>query len=128
MLKGFKQFVLRGNVVDLAVGVIIGAAFTAVVNSLASDVLTPILSSVTRLPDFASLTVGPVRLGNFLNAVVSFLVVAAAVYFGVVVPVNALIARARSSPPADPTTKKCPECLSEVPLKARRCAYCTSSL
>lgn len=128
MLKGFKQFVLRGNVVDLAVGVIIGAAFTAVVNSLASDVLTPALGTVARLPDFASLAIGPIRLGNFLNAIVSFLIVAVAVYFGVVVPVNALIARARSAPPADPTTKKCPECLSEVPLQARRCAYCTSPL
>lgn len=130
MLSGFKQFILRGNVVDLAVGVVIGAAFGAVVTSLTSDLLTPFIAALVGKPDFSSVVFtvhGAVfKLGSFLNALVSFLLIAASVYFFVVTPVNALVARMRKAPvPADPTTKKCPECLSEIPIDARRCAHCT---
>jgi large conductance mechanosensitive channel len=133
MLSGFKQFILRGNVVDLAVGVVIGAAFGSVVTAFTKDVLTPFIAAVVGKPDFSSLgftingTAFPV--GDFINAAVSFLLVAAAVYFFVVTPINALIARMRKSPaPADPTTKKCPECLNEIPIDARRCGFCTQPL
>jgi large conductance mechanosensitive channel len=129
MLSGFKQFVLRGNVVDLAVGVVIGAAFGAVVTALTKDLLTPLIAALVGKPDFSAIkftvngSVFPV--GDFINAVISFLLIAAAVYFFVVTPINALVARMRKAPaPADPTTKKCPECLSEIPLDARRCAFC----
>jgi large conductance mechanosensitive channel len=129
MLSGFKQFILRGNVVDLAVGVVVGAAFGAVVTSLTSDLLTPFIAAIVGKPDFSAVTftIGSAvfKVGNFLNALVSFLLIAAAVYFFVVTPVNALVARMRKAPaPADPTTKKCPECLSEIPIDARRCAFC----
>jgi large conductance mechanosensitive channel len=129
MLGGFKQFILRGNVVDMAVGVVIGAAFAGVVGALTKDLLTPLIAAIVHQPDFSAIkfTVnGSVfLLGDFLNAVVSFLLVAAAVYFFVVTPINALVSRMRKAPaPADPTTKKCPECLSEIPIDARRCAFC----
>jgi large conductance mechanosensitive channel len=129
MLSGFKQFILRGNVVDLAVGVVIGAAFGSVVTALTKDLLTPLIAALVKAPDFAGLKFtlnGSTFLyGDFLNTVVSFLLVAAAVYFFVVTPINALIARTRKAPvPADPTTKKCPECLSEIPIDARRCSHC----
>ena len=124
----FKKFLLRGNVVDLAVGVVVGAAFGAVVKSLVEDVITPLLAAVIGTPDFSGLVLtlnaSQVRYGTFINAIVSFLLVAAALYFLVVQPVNALVARSRRQPPADPTTRKCPECLSEIPLEARRCAFC----
>ena len=130
MLSGFKQFILRGNVVDMAVGVVIGAAFGAVVTALTKDLLTPLIAAVVGKPDFSSVaftingTAFPV--GDFINSVVSFLLIAAAIYFFVVVPVNALVSRMRKAPaPADPTTKKCPECLSEIPIEARRCSFCT---
>ena len=133
MLSGFKQFILRGNVVDMAVGVVIGAAFGAVVTALTKDLLTPLIAAVVHKPDFSAIsftlngTVFPI--GDFFNVAVSFLLVAAAIYFFVVVPVNALMARMRTTPaPADPTTKKCPECLSEIPIKARRCAHCTQPI
>lgn len=130
MLKGFKQFVLRGNVVDLAVGVVIGVAFGAVVTAFVKDLLTPLIAALVGKPDFSALTLtinnSKVLYGDFINALLSFLIIAAAVYFFVVVPVNALIARARKEPPADPTTRKCPECLSEIPIGARRCAFCSS--
>lgn len=129
MLSGFKQFILRGNVVDLAVGVVIGAAFGTVVTAFTKDLLTPLLAALVGKPDFSALsfavgsTVFPV--GDFINALISFLLIAAAVYFFVVTPINALVARMRKAPaPADPTTRKCPECLSEIPLDARRCAHC----
>ncbi len=132
MLKGFRQFILRGNVVDLAVGVVMGAAFGAVVTSIVKDLLTPLIAAIVGKPDFSAIAVSVrgsnLMIGNFLNAAISFLLIAAAVYFFIVTPVNALIARARKQPPADPTTKKCPECLSEIPLDARRCAHCTSKL
>jgi large conductance mechanosensitive channel len=130
MLSGFKQFILRGNVVDLAVGVVIGAAFGGVVTAFTKDLLTPLIAALVGKPDFSAISftihgsVFPV--GDFINAAVSFFLIAAAVYFFVVTPINALVARMRKAPaPADPTTKKCPECLSEIPIEARRCAHCT---
>jgi len=130
MLKGFKQFILRGNVVDLSVGVVIGAAFSAVVTSLVANILTPIIGAMVKTPDFSSLmfTINGSKFmyGNFLNALISFIIVAATIYFFVVTPINTLIARSKKEAPLDPTTKKCPECLSEIPLEAKRCAYCTS--
>ena len=129
MFKGFKQFILRGNVVDLAVGVVIGAAFTSIVNSLVKDILTPFIGAIFKQPDFSGIffTINHSKfmVGNFLNALISFLIVSATVYFFVVTPINTLIARARKEAPADPTTKKCSECLSEIPKDAKRCASCT---
>ena len=129
MLDGFKKFILRGNVVDMAVGVVIGAAFGGVVTALTKDLLTPMIAAVVGKPDFSAISfkVGDTLfpIGDFINAAVSFLLIAAAVYFFVVTPVNALVARMRKDPaPADPTTKKCPECLSEIPIDAKRCAHC----
>lgn len=133
MLKGFKQFLMRGNVVDLAVAVVVGAAFGAVVAALVKDLITPLIAAIVGKPDFSAIafTINGSRfmVGDFINALVSFVLVAAAVYFFVVVPVNAIVARSRrgeASP--DPTTRKCPECLSDVPIAARRCAFCTSPL
>jgi large conductance mechanosensitive channel len=133
MLKGFRQFVMRGNVLDLAVAVVMGAAFGAVVTAMVKDLLTPLIAAIVGKPDFSaiSLTINNSQLliGAFLNDVVSFLLIAAAVYFFVVAPVNAIIARSRrGEAPPDPTSKKCPECLSDVPIAARRCAFCTSPL
>jgi len=132
MLKGFKQFLLRGNVVDMAVGIVMGAAFGAVVSGLVRDLLTPLIAAIFKQPDFSrlSFTINGSRFlyGEFINALLSFLVIAAAIYFFVVVPVNALIARSRTEPPADPSTKKCPECRSEIASDAKRCAFCTSQL
>jgi large conductance mechanosensitive channel len=130
MLSGFRQFILRGNVVDMAVGVVIGAAFGAVVTALTKDLLTPLIAAVVGKPDFSSVAFtingAAFPVGDFINSVVSFLLIAAAIYFFVVVPVNALVSRMRKAPaPADPTTKKCPECLSEIPIEARRCSHCT---
>jgi large conductance mechanosensitive channel len=128
ILNEFKQFLLRGNVVDLAVGVMVGAAFGAVVTALVKDLLTPFIAAVARVPDFSGLffSINGSRFmyGDFINAIISFLLVASAVFFFVIKPMNLLIARSRKEPPADPTTKKCPECLSEIPLNARRCAFC----
>ena len=130
MLDGFKKFILRGNVVDMAVGVVIGAAFGGVVTALTKDLITPLIAALVGKPDFSAVsftingTVFPV--GDFINSVVSFLLIATAIYFFVVTPVNALVARMRKDPvPADPTTKKCPECLSEIPIDARRCGHCS---
>jgi large conductance mechanosensitive channel len=133
MLKGFRQFVLRGNVLDLAVAVVIGGAFGAVITALVKDLLTPLIAALIGQPDFSAIafTVNGSKflVGDFLNALLSFVLIAAAVYFFVIVPVNAIAARrARGEPPSDPTTKKCPECLSEVAIAARRCAFCTSQL
>ena len=133
MLSGFKQFILRGNVVDMAVGVVIGAAFASVVGAFTKDLLTPLIAALVGKPDFSAITFtlhgSTFLLGDFLNALISFLLVAAAVYFFVVTPINALVSRMRKAPaPADPTTKKCPECLSEIPIDARRCAHCSQPL
>jgi large conductance mechanosensitive channel len=132
-MNGFKQFMLRGNVLDLAVAVVMGAAFTAVVTALVKDLLTPLIAAVVGSPDFSAIAVtvngSKLLVGDFTNAVLAFVMVGAAVYFFVVLPVNTLTARMRrGEAPPDPTTKKCPECLSEVAIAARRCAFCTSSL
>ena len=129
MLKGFRDFVLRGNVVDLAVAVILGAAFNAIVTSLVGDVLNPLIAATVGKPDFSGVVLhvggGAIKVGNFFNAVVSFVIVAAVVYFAIVLPTNALLARLKKpEAPAAPTTKPCPECLSEIPLAAKRCAHC----
>jgi large conductance mechanosensitive channel len=133
MLSGFKQFILRGNVVDMAVGVVIGAAFAGVVGAFTKDLLTPFIAAIVGKPDFSAISFtinGSVfALGDFINALVSFLLVATAVYFFVVTPINALVSRMRKAPaPADPTTRKCPECKMEIPIDARRCAHCTSQV
>jgi large conductance mechanosensitive channel len=133
MLKGFKDFVLRGNVLDLAIAVVIGGAFGAVVTALVKDLITPLIGAIAGKPDFSAWVVtingSEFLIGDFLNAVIAFFMIAAAVYLFIVAPMNALIARRRrGEAPTDPTTKKCPECLSEVPVAARRCAFCTSPL
>lgn len=128
-MKGFRAFLLRGNVVDLAVAVVIGAAFGTVVTAFVKDLVTPLIAAIGGKPDFAALyfTVNHSKFlyGDFFNALIAFIVIAAVIYFFVVVPINALIARSRKEPPADPTTKKCTECLSEIPIGAKRCAFCT---
>lgn len=130
MIHGFKQFILKGNVVDLAVGVVVGVAFGSVVTALVKDVITPIIGAIGGKPDFSgiSFTINNSKflVGDFLNAVISFVIIAAVIYFFVVIPMNKLIAATRKEKPVDPTTKKCPECLSVIPLEAKRCAFCTS--
>ena len=131
MLKGFRQFLLRGNVIDLAVAVVIGGAFGAVVTALVKDLITPLIAAIVGAPDFSAISVSingsKMMVGDFMNALFAFLMVGVAVYFFVVLPMNALMARMRrGEAPVDPTTKKCPECLSEIAIAARRCAFCTS--
>jgi large conductance mechanosensitive channel len=129
-MRGFKAFLLRGNVVDLAIAVVIGVAFTAVVTAFVKDLVTPLIAAIGGEPDFSSLsfTVNHSKFlyGEFINAIVAFVIIAAVLYFFVVVPYTALIQRSRKEPPPDPTTKKCSECLSDIPKDARRCAFCTS--
>lgn len=119
---------LRGNVVDLAVGVVVGAAFGTVVTALVKDLLTPLISAIAKVPDFSGLlfTINGSRFmyGDFINALISFLLVAAAIFFFVIKPMNMLISRSHKESPADPATKKCLECLSEIPIDAKRCSYC----
>ena len=130
MLKDFKTFLLRGNVVDLAVAVVIGAAFGAVVTALVKDIITPIIALIFGKPNFGGLsfTVNSSHFlyGDFINALFSFVTIAAAVFFLVVHPLNALMARRRVEPDADSETRPCTECLSEIPHEARRCAFCAS--
>ncbi|HET8607747.1 MAG TPA: large conductance mechanosensitive channel protein MscL [Gaiellaceae bacterium] len=132
VVRDFQQFLLRGNVVDLAVGIVVGVAFGAVVTSLVGDLLTPLIAAIFGSHDFAALTFtlngSRFLYGHFLNAVISFVMIAAAVFFLVVRPVNALMARRRTEPPVDETTRSCPECLSEIPVEARRCAFCTAEV
>ena len=127
-MKGFKAFLLRGNVVDLAVGVVIGIAFGVVITAFVKDLVTPLIAALGGKPDFANLyfTVNNSKFlyGDFLNALLAFALIAAVIYFFVVLPINALVARSHKEPPADPTTKKCTECLSEIPIRAKRCAFC----
>ena len=130
-MRGFKQFLMRGNVIDLAVAVVMGGAFGAVVTAMVKDLLTPLIAAIVGKPDFSAIafTVNNSKflIGDFINAIVSFLLISAAVYFFVVLPVNKLMERIRRGEPSpDPTTKKCPECLSEIPIAARRCAFCTT--
>jgi large conductance mechanosensitive channel len=133
MLQGFKQFIFRGNVLDLAVAVVMGAAFGAVVTALVKDVLTPFIAAIVGQPDFSAITFtinnSQFLIGDFINAVVSFLLISTAVYFFIVLPVNTIVDRSRrGAPPPDPTSKKCPECVSDIPIAARRCAFCTTDL
>src|SRR2546428_5043669 len=130
MLNDFRQFLLRGNVIDLAVAVVIGAAFGAVIAALVADLLTPLIAAIFGKPDFSALDFtindSTFRYGDFINKVIAFVSIGAAVFFFVIVPINALMQRARKDPPTDPTTKRCPECISEIALDAKRCAFCTS--
>jgi large conductance mechanosensitive channel len=133
MLSGFRQFLLRGNVIDLAVAVIIGAAFGGVVTAFVKDLLTPLIAALGGQPDFAGLTFtinnSKFLYGEFINAVVSFVIVAAVIYFLVVVPMNQLNKMtSKPAAPKAPATRKCPECLSEIPAGATRCAFCTTQL
>ena len=128
MLKEFREFILRGNLVDLAVAVVIGTAFTAVVTALTRSLITPLIAAIGGEPDFSELTFtlnnSTFTYGLFLNALISFLIVAAVVFFFVVKPTNHLLARFKA--PADPDSRECPECLSSIPKAARRCAHCTA--
>ncbi len=127
MIKGFKEFIFRGNVIDLAVAVIIGAAFTAIVTSLVTNIITPLVAAIVGKPDFSALTLnvhgGIIKYGSFLNSVIDFLLLAGVVYFLIVVPMNYALARFKK--PLDPSTKVCAQCLSEIPLAAARCKFCT---
>jgi large conductance mechanosensitive channel len=128
MLKGFRDFVLRGNVMDLAVAVIIGAAFTGIVNALVKDLINPLIAASVRKPDFSALVItihgGKFQYGDFLNALISFLLISATVYFFFVMPINALLKKFQPAKAAPPPTRPCPECLSDIPLAAKRCAHC----
>jgi large conductance mechanosensitive channel len=142
MLKGFRDFILRGNVVDLAVAVIIGAAFAAITNSLVTDIINPFIAAIVGKPDFSAIVwhvhlfraagapgtpdanAGAIQVGKFLNSVISFVLNAAVVYFVIVLPVSKLLARLNKSEPAEPSTKTCPECLSDIPVAAHRCKFC----
>src|SRR5689334_14164182 len=130
MVRGFKAFLLRGNVIDLAVAVVVGAAFGVVITAFVKDLVTPLIAAIGGQPNFSGLyfTVNNSRFlyGEFFNALIAFVIIAAVIYFFVVAPYTALVERSRKEPPADPTTKKCTECLSEIPKDARRCAFCTS--
>jgi large conductance mechanosensitive channel len=130
-MKGFKAFLLRGNIVELAVAVVVGVAFGLVISAFVKDLVTPLLAAIGGKPDFSGLyfTVNNSRFlyGDFINALLAFVLVAAIIYFLVIKPYTALVARARSQAPADATVKKCPECLSEIPVGARRCAFCSEA-
>lgn len=131
-MKDFKEFLLRGNLVDMAVGVVIGLAFAAVITALVADLITPLLAAIGGKPDFAALTFtingSHFLYGAFINALISFVVIAAVIYYFVLKPVNALMAARRTEPPVAATTRPCPQCLSEIPLAATRCAFCTSEV
>ena len=128
----FKQFVLRGNVIDLAVGIVIGAAFAAVVQAAVADLLTPLVAAIFGKPDFNQLTFtvnnSVFKYGHFLNTLIAFLIIAWVVFFFVVKPINALMSLSQRRESPDPSTRKCPECRSEIPIDARRCAFCTSEV
>jgi large conductance mechanosensitive channel len=132
MLKDFKKFLLRGNVVDLAIGVVIGASFGTIVTALVNDIINPLISVVARTPDFTSMSFvidgSEFKYGHFINSVISFILIAAFIFFFVVKPMNILIARSRKKAPIDETEKKCTECLSSIPKSAKRCAFCTQVL
>lgn len=127
-MKGFRAFLLRGNVVELATAVVIGVAFGVVITAFVKDLVTPLIAAIGGQPDFSAMTFtinnSKFLYGDFLNALIAFVLIAAVIYFFVIVPYTALMARFKKDPPADPTTKKCPECLSEIPVDARRCAFC----
>jgi large conductance mechanosensitive channel len=131
-VKEFKEFLLRGNLVELAVAVVIAVAFAALIDAFVQDLITPLIAAIGGQQDFSALTFtindSVFRYGHFLNQLLSFLIIAAVVYFLVVKPVNALMARRKTEEPVDETVRECPECLSSVPAAARRCAFCTSEL
>jgi large conductance mechanosensitive channel len=130
VLSGFKQFILRGSVIDLAVGIMIGGAFNTVISSLVKDLMTPLIAAVFKQPNFStfSFTIHGSQFlyGDFFNNLISFLITAVTIYFFVVIPINKISARIKKGPPPEATTKECPECLSNIPIKATRCLYCTS--
>jgi large conductance mechanosensitive channel len=132
MFHGFKQFILKGNAVDLAVGIVIGVSFGAVVTALVKDIITPIIGAFGGMPDFSSITFtvnnSKFLIGDFLNAVLSFIINATVIYFFVVYPMNRLIAVTKKNKPLDPTTRKCPECTSVISVDAKRCPFCTSMI
>ena len=132
LLKEFRTFVLRGNLVDMAVGIVIGIAFAALVSALVTDLITPIIAAIAGKHDFSALSFAIHKsrflYGDFINAIIAFLSIAAAVFFFVVKPVNALTARLKPQPPVEKTVRDCPECLSEIPRAARRCAFCTAQV
>jgi large conductance mechanosensitive channel len=132
MLRGFGQFLMRGNVVDLAVAVVIGGAFGAIVTALVKDLITPLIAAVFGKPEFSAIKFqinnSNFPVGDFINAIVTFFLVATAIYFFVVVPMNSIATRFGPKPAEPPALKECAECLSEVPAAARRCKYCTSAL
>lgn len=129
MLKGFRDFILRGNVMDLAVAVIIGAAFTQIVNSLVKNLINPLIAAIVNKPDFSNIFFtfhgGKFTIGDFINDVISFLLIAATVYFFFVLPINALLRRFNPPKAEPPKTRACPECLADIPLAATRCSHCT---
>ncbi|MBP7118724.1 large conductance mechanosensitive channel protein MscL [Candidatus Woesebacteria bacterium] len=131
-MKGFKDYILRGNVIDLAVAVVIGGAFGAVVTALVKDIVTPLIGAFGGTPDFSavSFTVNNSKfmIGDFINAVISFITIAAVIYFFVVTPMNKIMEKVKKGQKVDPSTKICPDCLSAVPIGAKRCKFCTSTL
>ena len=132
VMQEFKAFLLRGNLVDMAVGIVIGLAFAALVTAFVADLITPIIAAIFGSHDFSQLTFtingSTFKYGDFINALITFVSIAAAVFFFVVKPVNSLIARSRREGPPDPTVRNCPECLSEIPIEASRCAFCTTEV
>lgn len=131
-LNEFKAFILRGNVVDLAIAVVIGAAFSGIVTALVKDLVTPLIAAMGGQPDFSALTFtinkSKFLYGDFINSLISFLIIAAVIFFLVIKPLNMLMARRKQELPPDPTTRECPYCLSEIPIKATRCAFCTAEV
>jgi large conductance mechanosensitive channel len=131
-MKDFREFLLRGNLVDMAIGIVIGVAFAAVVTALVSDLITPLIAAIGGQPDFSNLkfTVNHSQFlyGSFVNALIAFVVIAAVVFFLVVKPVNALMSRYKTEAPPDAPTKECPHCLSQIPEAAHRCAFCTQEV
>jgi large conductance mechanosensitive channel len=132
MLKEFREFILRGNLVDLAVAVVIGTAFTAVITSMVEDLMTPLIAALGGEPDFSALSFtinqSEFRYGDFINALITFMIVATVLFFFVIKPVNALQSRLRTEPPVAEETRQCPDCLSDIPVAARRCAFCTTQI
>lgn len=132
MFKGFKEFIMKGNVVDMAVGVVIGVAFGNVIAALVVDLITPLIGAFGGTPDFSGISFtinGSIfMVGYFLNALISFLTIAAVIYFAVIMPMNKMTQNLKSGKTEDPTEKACPECLSLIPIKAKRCKFCTAIL
>lgn len=130
MLKGFRDFILRGNVIDLAVAVVVGGAFGSIVTALVKDIITPLIGAIGGTPDFSGLffTINGSKfmVGDFINTLISFLIISAVIYFLVVLPMNTIMKKLQGGKKAEPSEKTCPECLSQIPIRAKRCKYCTS--